>query len=483
LEVALTDEQRGRLLRRLDELRQGWNRSYLFFTRNCTHFPEMLLEYALDEELAFPRIYGPDALLAALDRKGLLTHVPATELIAFSAEDQSRVAERLRASAAVRLRSTGGDDAEALDVALRQLERRRPEERALGYRALAEAAIASDSTAVHADAMNFITWSEPWEARRSRRQRDGAPTEVQDAIWRALQTLSGDGARAARGGDVGRASLALTQALDDEVHAAASAPGSPPTHTPLRRISLSAGARVLGTTVVPTLRESSALYHARLGEQRTYATARGLDLLLLHHQLELARPNDRPVELGGALTTLRVRRVLSERSWMNAGWYGELSELARYVAPASWPNRWDFLEGGGLLELGQAEIHRAHAGITVGLVGGAKGQGSLFLRPDAWNLGAAVPVRAFGRLGSARNPMTGLDLRSELRLPVRAEEAMDWTAQVGGQLALGSVRGTALALTLEVEAAQQIPPSVAGADAIFTAPVIATWLGLWLERY
>jgi hypothetical protein len=98
----LTEEQKARLLARLDELQMQWRRPYYFFQRNCTELIIQLADAVEPGALSLPPVIPPDLVLAQLMRRGWLTAVP------LDAERDLAPQTRARLLASMRSRALNG---------------------------------------------------------------------------------------------------------------------------------------------------------------------------------------------------------------------------------------------------------------------------------------------------------------------------------------------------------------------------------------
>jgi len=98
--LKLDAAQKERFLRRLDELRHGWDRPYAFLTRNCTALGVDLIRAALAGDFNPPSPLSPETFLGMLDRRGLLEAVPADRTDALANGSRALAADRLRYDAA-----------------------------------------------------------------------------------------------------------------------------------------------------------------------------------------------------------------------------------------------------------------------------------------------------------------------------------------------------------------------------------------------
>lgn len=472
LRLRLTDAEKVRLLERLDDLRQSWQRTYRFFTRNCSHMPKALLEWTFREEIELPVIFGPDAVLADLERSGRLETLPGETLHEFSRYDRARLAASLREATAARLRQQCHSQCAALETALRGGERRSVTQRASAYLALSTW---GRETSTEALVQRYLVWSEQIEHHKEHRSGEESP--ALQALWTVLPqsfsstdlTASSTAQEAA--GD-NEASLAITQAtselisaLEEDIRGRGQRYTVAP-HTPLNRIQVRVGGRQSEEAVLSTLSMETALYSARLGESRRYASASGLEMQLLRSNLRLLDPASTDAQLEVDLQALQLRRVWSESRVLNPGFSARLVGLQRQVSIDGAQVRLDVLELGGLIELWQHDRHRHHllvgAGVLGGVVGGWAGRS---LEPLV-----ETPIRLAGRLGSATDPLTGLSLEAAWTPALLQAGRLE--AVLSAQRGLGEVRDIGIALAGDVRL-----------QTLEDETTYALLLGLWLERY
>jgi hypothetical protein len=393
-------------LERLDDIRQSWQRPYLFVGRNCTFVPRQLVEWALNQPLKLPPLFTPDMLLGLLERMGRLEPIARTRLEEFSLDE--------RAQAAARLRSQLAQQFPSLKPIFQQTLSHNPEARAKGYQALL--AEAQNNSALQEPVRNYLVWSEEIERANPK------PTQAltSPVLWQAQGQLP-----PAPPSDL------LLSSLNTPV----SLPGSR-AHTPARRQKLEAG--IHDTT--PFIGYSSSFFHYRLGEARRYLIAEGLDLRLLDLNLQAGFSED--LMLASSLSLLRLRRVKGSAPFGNPGFYIETFDIQRRIGQSL---NLKFAEAGGLLELAQADHHRFHLGISAGVAGGGSIEGGLF-SGNRFVGSLQFPIRLFGRIGSAQEPLTGLEWEGAWWLS--PDSISQWELALGTQLRIGEIFGADLAVAL-----------------------------------
>lgn len=265
-------EEKARVLARLDELRTGWARPYLYITRNCTQLPIELARAAWGQG-AVPETSPilPDAVIAALARAGRLGPVvdPRPSLRGVGA--RGVVAGRLRAELERRWRRE--QRSPALSRALRDARARRPDVRAGGLRELA----AVLGARVPGDELGqYFAWTDAVErGRRVGQDRAGSP------VTAALRELSA--------GIAPTVSSTGGRALRD---ALVKPPATGTMHTPLRPVTV----RVIGEVVVgdvegesvhPAVELELALYDSQLGAGRAFTLADTLSATVLRERVRL----------------------------------------------------------------------------------------------------------------------------------------------------------------------------------------------------
>ncbi len=410
-------------LERLDELRVAWSRPYLFFTRNCTQLPKLILEAALGLDLGLPDIYGPDSIIGAAQRLGvaeLEDDAPDTP----SPVDLARVADQLRWEAAGRaLRDTQSPE---LQAAFDQAQSRDSARRGQAYAALGSLA---QSGLCLEEISLFLLFSE-WVEQEDGRLEVGAP--VTEGLWEGLR-LCGVLEPDVQVGAV-QARAMVEAGLEPEVlpeH----------THSALRRVGVALGVDGQGSG---RLELSTHLYAYGLGEARRYPLATGLDVAVLPLWVALGSPSDAdaapPWAVQGRL--VHYQHVKSGRRGMNPGF---VLRGGSALWQSQGPTSLEPLELGGVLELIQGDGHRHHLGLGVGLAPG-------WTRLPGGDLqgGLGTPLRVFGRVGSPRAGLSGLTLDATLT-PVWGPQTLWWSrSTLSGQLRVGELRGSDVALSLSV---------------------------------
>ncbi len=512
----LDAEQERALLARLDELRQGWSRPYLFLERNCTHLPKELLEAALGVDLGLPAIYGPDALLGEVERRGILEPMPATSLEEHSAQDRAALAARLRDDAAAALIAARPDLAPGLAAAFADTRARRAEDRARGYAALGELAAGAPAE-LDAALLRYLAWSDQVENLRFVRLGTGMPPEGDPAVralWAAMAAArTGEEAEAApegaepegadpegAGPEGAEPEGAEPEGAEPEGAEPESAPppraGDPTgdaalmgllgqterrgtTHTPLRRLAVGSVVDHAGGATVPGLTLGSHLYGFEMGEARRYAAATGTAVHLLPWELGISLEAEPALE--AHVTALTLRRIVGAEAFGNTGYYADLADVNLRSRGGSVVTG---LDAGVALELWQHDEHRHHVALTGGVALGSGDYGG-----RGWRGGLGLPVRLFARFGSATQALTALELEATWQPTWTADDAWsDADARLGGRLRLGEVADVDVALAADYRVATELGAEHLTGEAFATGAFAASLahegrLGVWLEPH
>lgn len=419
----LTPEELRAGLERLDELRVAWSRPYLFFTRNCTQLPKLILEAALGLDLGLPDIYGPDSIIGAAQRLGvadLEDQAPDTP----SPVDLARVADQLRWEAAGRaLTDSPGPE---LEAAFERAQSRNSTRRGQAYVDLGYLAQSGEATE---EIRLFLLFSE-WVEQEDGRLESGSP--VTEGLWEGLGLCGALEPEVAVGAVQARAMV--EQGLEPEVL-------PPYTHSALRRVGLAGGVDDQGRGRVEL---STHLYAYGLGETRRYPLATGLDVAVLPVWVALGTPGAQdgapPWAVQGRL--VHYQHVKSARHVMNPGF---VLRGGSALWQSQGPSSIEPVELGAVLELLQAGGHRHHLGVGLGV---APGWTRLPGAPLQGGLG--TPLRVFGRVGSPRAGLSGVTLDATLT-PVWGGQTQWWSrSTLSAQLRVGALRGSDVALNLTV---------------------------------
>ncbi|MCB9744125.1 MAG: DUF4105 domain-containing protein [Alphaproteobacteria bacterium] len=440
LRLELDPTQTLRLLERLDETRQGWDRPYLFFTRNCMHYPEELVEAALGRSLGLPAVHGPDVFLGALAREGLLQPLPRQDLRQIPPSERAQLARALRRERLRALRALAPEQDEALRDLRRDLDAARPARRSRGYAALA--ALAPALIESHTDAapllLELLALSEAIERAQSPQDPLLGP------LWSANAAVLALAERAPPD-----PLLAALPQLD-------SATSIPPdrAHSPMGRLTLSAEARGTPDTISsPGARLSWSWYSFRLGEPRAFASPPGLALQLLPMSVGFSVLDTGPAP-SATLRLGALHRVWGEAPAGNPGAYLQLLDLR---LPAGEALALSPVEAGLSLELAQWDAHRHHLLLSAGL--------RSELLPERALQGQ---LRLRGQLG-ARHPLTWLALGAGL-------EASPWST--GPMIPYGELQGQLHLIALPwADTALSGSAQLEGPD-----PHVQGALGLCVER-
>lgn len=421
--LQLSAEQLRAGLERLDELRVAWSRPYLFFTRNCTQLPKLILEAALGLDLGLPGVYGPDSIIGAAQRLGIAEledEAPDTP----SPVDLARVAEQLRWEAAGR--ALQGSPSPELLAAFELAQSRDSEERGQAYMELGRLAQAGSLVEEISLFLLFSEWVEQEDGRLE------AGTPLTEGLWEGLRLCGVLEPDVAVGAVQARAMV--EHGLQPE-----SLP--PHTHSALRRVEVAVGVDGQGSG---RLELSTHLYAYGLGEARRYPLATGLDVSVLPLWVSLGTPADTdaapPWAVQGRL--VHYQHVKSGRRAMNPGF---VLRGGSALWQSQGPTSLEPLELGGVLELIQWGGHRHHLGVGVGVAPG-------WTRLPGGSLqgGLGTPLRVFGRVGASRAGLSGLTLDATLT-PVWGSQSLWWSRSIlSGQLRVGELRGSDVALSLSV---------------------------------
>lgn len=460
LRLTLSEPQKRALLQRLDELQHGWRRPYLFLTRNCTQLPLEAVAAGLGAEIPLPAVFGPDALVGAIERLGELTPVPRESVDEYSPADRSVAAAALRDGAGRRLRELRPSESGWLDSALRATRARNVHERALGYRALGEHAssLLGNSAEARHVASRYLFWSDHWERVRLVGPGRGR-READDPAIRALWFATAATAEAANIAGLGPVQTDIGH--DEMLRAMTRPEPSRTSHTPLVQTHVELAAEQQGAERSAWVRASTALYRFRLGESRRYTVASGIDASLFALDLDLGTdvqgPSDR--NLRGGISLLSLQRAFGRRHVLIPGFYMHLgrARLSTLGDERSWVEP---LGLGGALELFEVDNHRLHVGVTTGTA----------FQVSAPDPGApalptvTLPVGLFARAGSARHATTGIELAAE-GAPWWQSDARGWElrGQLAGQLHLGEAAGADVAISARYQAVASVVDD-AGSD-------------------
>ncbi|MFT4628540.1 MAG: hypothetical protein ACI8PZ_007236 [Myxococcota bacterium] len=420
--LLLDGDQRLAVLERLRELREGWQRPYLFFRRNCTQLPRALGEAAPGRPLRLPTSAPPDALLAALYRRDLLTPQPVDAL--------QDVALQVRAAAASGLRRR---EARAAAVRLRTVSGA-PSRRAFGYAAWGDTAAAAPAEALVARD-RVLDWSGTVERARLL-TLPPSQADAQTAVFDALRGARGAVRDAAAAHAIELATVSNPRAaLLDAVQR------PPPTgsaHTGLRAVWL--GGAWDGAST-PWVVLGSQVYRSRLGEGRRFALAPGLQVSFLVGSLGL-RPGPEPaVRTEGQL--FELVRVAGDTPFLLPAIHLRVGDLSLAREPSATPLAATWVELGPGVELWQAGLHRHHLLITAGLA--AHTTTDLSQPSGTGGTGLGLPIRT--ELALASPGLTELVL-SGLWRPVFATggRRTDRGADARLRLGLGEIAGAGCSL-------------------------------------
>lgn len=421
--LVLDDAQRARFLGRLDELRQGWDRPYVFLTRNCTALPVELLRAALGEAWTPSAIESPEAVLGELDRLGLLRPEPVERVEELGRGVRARAARGLVVAAA---RTT---------PALRGLVARSATARIAAYHALPDALPADVGTLVAAD--EALAWADRAEPRA--RHAPGADPSSESPALAALRDAKAQVRTRALAAGAGLASFG---GGDDALVDATAVPretfGS---HSPLQVWSVDGGVR----DGVAWGGFESALYDSAVGEPRRYAAGSTAGYTAL--RAGLAVTADGTLRLDGLVFS--VHTLVPTVGPLGLGAYGDVLALDAWdVRTGESTTRWG--EAGGLLGLWSGRPGTPLGWVSVGLALDTRGE-----RDAAWTgrVGLEGPVGLHVALPGPRHALTttGFDLRWAPRLTLDGRVRADTTARWTTRVRVASVAGADVALQVRAD--------------------------------
>jgi len=485
LELRLSAAQKLRLLERLDDVRQGWDRTYLFLTRNCTLLPVTLMEWALGEDLNLPAVAGPDVFLGVLERRGLLAALPATSIYEFTQFRRTQVARDLQDVAEAEILDADPAIREPLAAAMSQLREVHEAERLEGYLALGSLApsLLKTHPEVHPQLVRVLVWSEENERLVSARSRGKRGATSLAALWSAQAAvraaakdldLPSQGSAGAHErllkilmqGPVGGPRLSEDRELIAES-----------SHTALSRSDLLGGVVRAKEGFAPSLIFRSTWYRYRLGEIRRYAFGEGVDLTAggLRYRLDLTESPRHSLDL----VPIRMDWIIGHSRFLNPGVHISLLRAHREMGAKN-TMRVDGIELGLPLELWQHDKHRIHLGISAGLSGGALGEGGETLLEMDWQGRLTAPMRLFMRAGSPREPLTSLALSAVWAPVLMGEDPVnEAAAELESSLRLGALWGADLGLV----GIYGVEPSVPESRTPWLELDHRLTFGLAIERY
>lgn len=423
--LRLDGAQRARFLARLDELRQGWDRPYLFLTRNCTALPVALLDAALAQALPLPSPRTPEALLGYLDRRGLLVAVPAERTDELAIGGRALAGDRMRLALGRTIRDAHPELAEAVKAAERQRKTRRIE----GYQALGATGSQDADTLVDLD--RFLALSDIAERTRSdHHAAEGADPAIEliRAAKAAVRTrLYGMGVSVTRLGSPEPGLLAALAVPRDRM-------GS---HAPQRVLSVWTRATFDAPGAAPTtwLGAGTALYSSRVGEPRRYSPGASTGYTLFENAWSLSTDG----RLRGAGVLAAIDRLVPTRGPLAMGPYGRILVVDAWEpVTGAVDARW--AEAGGRLAVWRGREGGALGWVSVGVAVDDRGDGASSPLDRA---GAELPVALRLALGSPRQALTGMDLEAgwSPRLAASGAWSQRATGRVEGRLRIGEAGG------------------------------------------
>lgn len=431
--LKLDARQKERLLHRLDELRQGWERPYAFLTRNCTALGVDLIRAALDGDFHPPAPLSPETFFGMLDRRGLLDAVPTDRADALAVGSRALAADRRRFEAAQELARRDPTLEAPLGEALAPTGKRRSG----GYAALARHPGAPLDTLLALD--QFLAWSDSVEQGVATRKRSE----------RGLSQLEGSTSASLRAAKATVRTRALAQGAsygsfqpgEAEVLAAAATPRDQMgTHATL------SGVRVwgeLGPDWVGWVGASTALFDSRVGEPRRYAPGANAGYTLF--DTGVAVSTEGQLRLKGELAG--TESLTPTRGPFATGYYGNLG-VTEVWEPLSGHLDMRWLEAGGLLALWRGQEGGLLAWVSGGLALDTRGEEDTAVGE---RVGVEAPIGLLVRADSAREALTGLglSLRWAPRLSAAGVVSARSTASVEGRVRLGEAFGSDVGLTLD----------------------------------
>ncbi len=392
--LVLDARQKRDVLQRLDELKQGWKRPYLFFQRNCTQLPRALAEAALQDRVRLPDTSPPDALLSELYRLGLVETLPVQRREEHALVVWADRANQLRSRLVPKLVATLDDETGATKQALQDTRRGSLSRREAGYRQLGQLSSSADGAALVA-LERYLAWSGNVEHHRLGPlppDQHEAARQVSDAIRQARNQTR------ARATHIG---MSLAQEVDphQELFDSLARPqASGSQHTSLQGIQMGTSWD-LDHPGTPWIVAGQHLYRSRLGEPRRFVLAPNLGVTLIQGNLAIRPGSDagfRTQFIAAELTA-----VTGASHTTNSLVYTRLADVAltRTQTDDALDARW--LEGGVGLELLQSKRHRHHLVLTMGAAARSQweGDGST----TATVLGLGLPVRVVAAAGSGRS--------------------------------------------------------------------------------
>lgn len=451
--LRLDAAQKERLLRRLDELLQGWDRSYAFLTRNCTALGVELVRAALEGNFHPPTPLSPETFLGMLDRRGLLQPVRTDRTDAIGIGSRALAADRLRARAARTLTHEEPTLGAPLREALASGEARRAE----AYAGLAHRTSGRLDTLLALD--QFLSWSDAVEqAAAAEAEQQGEASEDLRAAKAAVRAEA-----LALGADYGS-----FRSGEAELLATAAPPrDSMGSHSTLSGYGVwgEVGADLVGWVGV-----RSALFDSRVGEPRRYSPGTNSGYTLLASSVAVS--TEGRIRLAGELAGIRT--LEPSRGPFSTGFYGQLAVTERWE-PVSGQLDMRWFEAGGLLALWRGQEGGLLAWLSGGLALDTRGAADT---PLLEGVGVEAPVGLLVRADSPDEALTGLtlSLRWAPRLSGAGLVTARSTASAEGRVRLGEAFGSAFGLTLN--------GTLVGEDLRHpTAMTPAVQLGLRVERF
>ena len=419
--LELSAEQRVRFLTRLEEIRQGWQRPYLYLSRNCTALPLELVHAALDGEFHPPFPLAPDVLLGMLDWRGLLQPVALERPEEAALSARAATADRLRSAQARELRRLD----RALAPAFEGAAARKPEKRVAAYAALGATETRDLSTLHQLDL--YLAWSDAVEQQRVSRE----PSTTEDPVVQSIRSAKASLRR--RAGALGSPVSAFSSGQPELIAALSQPRDHMGRHSPMRTIESWARAAP-GAGGVPYFGVGSAFWRSRIGEPRRYGVSVQSGYTLLQTTWFVSTEG----VLHSDSLLARIEQFSPGRQLLARGYYLELLRM----------NHWVPLEGEGSVRWGEL-------GGLVGLWRGREGGPMLWasggLAVDGEvdkQLGAELPIGLVARLDSRRQTLSGLSLEARLapRLSLAGELSTRATGELQARVRLGELAGADLGL-------------------------------------
>jgi hypothetical protein len=266
--LILDDQEKARLLERLDHMHLYWRRPYLFFQRNCTALVDELINVIETEPMPSPFMTTPDRTLAELSHRERVVPIPPDPERDLSAPTISRLTRRDLSTARHAL---CGDPFSSTRSAENAAE-------STAIQAVIDSAAALDQEECWKAAARFASLHAPLDRalRMASTQKDGASASAPRASLSRIPLEHRRSAKASFRDTVSRAF-------------ATQRPSGPGTSaTPYSPITVGALFQLDDPAQpVPMLFVERALVDLRHSQPRQYAPASGIDLTVLQSSIAL----------------------------------------------------------------------------------------------------------------------------------------------------------------------------------------------------